>query len=468
MVDRLRHPCADNVAASNHHRARPQAPPICWCPRPHRAARSDALGHRPPHRHVRRCVPRPWPTSRCAGPSPRRSGCCGSRRTCWSGWGWRRRCGCCVARRCGGGPRSAQRSGSAFPGSCCCWRCWHRADSDTYQGYISGPPHTRGHERSNLRRRPGQALRRHHRPRRRRPRRPPRRGARPAGPQRLGQDHHRPRARHPAAPRRRAAPPCSATTSSPTPPAVRGRIGLTGQYAAVDEALTGTDNLVLDRPPARPAPARREGPRRRADRRSSGSPTPPAGGCAPTPAACAGGSTSPPASSAAPTCCSSTSPPPASTRGTATRCGTTSAASPPTASPCCSPRSTWRRPTSSPTTSSCIDRGRVIAAGTPASAQGRARRPAGCTCGRCCAPTCPRVLALMGELGGGDPWRRRDRRARRARRRPRPAAARRRRLDDADIPVAEIGLRLPSLDDVFLTLTGRARAETRRARARPA
>ncbi len=28
------------------------------------------------------------------------------------------------------------------------------------------------------------------------------------------------------------------------------------------------------------------------------------------------------------------------------------------------------------------------------------------------------------------------------------------RLDDAGIPVAEIGLRLPSLDDVFLTLTG--------------
>ncbi len=29
------------------------------------------------------------------------------------------------------------------------------------------------------------------------------------------------------------------------------------------------------------------------------------------------------------------------------------------------------------------------------------------------------------------------------------------RLDAADVPVAELGLRLPSLDDVFLTLTGR-------------
>jgi oleandomycin transport system ATP-binding protein len=44
-------------------------------------------------------------------------------------------------------------------------------------------------------------------------------------------------------------------------PAVRRRIGLTGQYAAVDEALTGTDNLVLvaacstcPAAPPRPAP----------------------------------------------------------------------------------------------------------------------------------------------------------------------------------------------------------------------
>jgi oleandomycin transport system ATP-binding protein len=29
------------------------------------------------------------------------------------------------------------------------------------------------------------------------------------------------------------------------------------------------------------------------------------------------------------------------------------------------------------------------------------------------------------------------------------------RLDAAGLPVAELGLRLPSLDDVFLTLTGR-------------
>ena len=33
------------------------------------------------------------------------------------------------------------------------------------------------------------------------------------------------------------------------------------------------------------------------------------------------------------------------------------------------------------------------------------------------------------------------------------------RLDAADIPVAEIGLRLPSLDDVFLALTGHTAEE---------
>ena len=42
---------------------------------------------------------------------------------------------------------------------------------------------------------------------------------------------------------------------------------------------------------------------------------------------------------------------------------------------------------------------------------------------------------------------------------PDPALLRRvaDRLDAAGIPVAELGLRLPSLDDVFLTLTGRRR-----------
>ena len=40
-------------------------------------------------------------------------------------------------------------------------------------------------------------------------------------------------------------PPCSASTSPPIPQQVRASLGLTGQYAAVDENLTGRENLVL-------------------------------------------------------------------------------------------------------------------------------------------------------------------------------------------------------------------------------
>ncbi|WP_219415815.1 ATP-binding cassette domain-containing protein [Pseudonocardia nigra] len=41
------------------------------------------------------------------------------------------------------------------------------------------------------------------------------------------------------------------------------------------------------------------------------------------------------------------------------------------------------------------------------------------------------------------------------------------RLDEAGIPVAELGLRLPSLDDVFLTLTGRSAADAEDAAESP-
>ena len=42
-----------------------------------------------------------------------------------------------------------------------------------------------------------------------------------------------------------AAPASSATTSSPRPTRSAARVSLTGQYASVDEDLTGTENLVL-------------------------------------------------------------------------------------------------------------------------------------------------------------------------------------------------------------------------------
>ena len=74
---------------------------------------------------------------------------------------------------------------------------------------------------------------------------------------------------------------------------VRASIGLTGQYAAVDEYLTGFENLEMvgrlyHLPKARgPVAGRRAaGPLRPDRRRAAGRPRP-------TPAACAGGSTSP-------------------------------------------------------------------------------------------------------------------------------------------------------------------------------
>ena len=80
--------------------------------------------------------------------------------------------------------------------------------------------------------------------------------------------------------------------------AVRRRISLTGQYAAVDELQTGEENLRMMGRLARPRPRGGARPRPRAARRASTSPTPARAGSRPTPAACAAGSTSPRASSA--------------------------------------------------------------------------------------------------------------------------------------------------------------------------
>ena len=76
------------------------------------------------------------------------------------------------------------------------------------------------------------------------------------------------------------------------PRATRARIGLTGQYAAVDERLTGYENLEhvgrlfhMGKDAARVA-------RQRAARPARARPMPRHGSCAPTPVACAAGSTS--------------------------------------------------------------------------------------------------------------------------------------------------------------------------------
>ena len=72
--------------------------------------------------------------------------------------------------------------------------------------------------------------------------------------------------------------------------AVRASIGLAGQYAAVDEDLTGRENLEHLRPDLAPRPPRAPG---RADELldASSSPTPPTGWSRPGRAACGGGST---------------------------------------------------------------------------------------------------------------------------------------------------------------------------------
>ncbi len=80
------------------------------------------------------------------------------------------------------------------------------------------------------------------------------------------------------------------------------QIGLTGQYASVDEELTGTENLVLIGRLLDLSRASRRGPGRRSCWSGSTSPRPPTARPRTTPAACAGASTWPPAWSAARRC----------------------------------------------------------------------------------------------------------------------------------------------------------------------
>ena len=124
--------------------------------------------------------------------------------------------------------------------------------------------------------------------------------ARAARPERRGQDH---RGAHPhddPAARRRAAPRCSASTSTRNPQAVRERIGLAGQYAAVDENLTGHENLRLVGKLSHLAEDGRAPRGRRAARAVRSRPTPPTVRCARTAVACGAGSTSRPRSCTGP------------------------------------------------------------------------------------------------------------------------------------------------------------------------
>ncbi len=124
--------------------------------------------------------------------------------------------------------------------------------------------------------------------------------ARRPRPQRRRQDHRRAHPRHPAPPGRAAPPASRGHDVLRHPERVRRPIGLTGQYASVDEDLTGRQNLVLFGPLLDLPSRRRPRPRGRAARLVRPRPTPPTAPPRPTPAACAGGWTSPRASSAAP------------------------------------------------------------------------------------------------------------------------------------------------------------------------
>jgi len=105
------------------------------------------------------------------------------------------------------------------------------------------------------------------------------------------------------------------------PQAVRKVIGLSGQYAAVDENLTGRENLWmfgrlyrLSSGTLGGVPTSSSG--------SSGSRTPPTAWPRRTPAGCAAGSISRALWSGGPSCSSSTSRPPGSTRAGGSGCGT--------------------------------------------------------------------------------------------------------------------------------------------------
>src|SRR3954464_14682607 len=137
-------------------------------------------------------------------------------------------------------------------------------------------------------------------------------------------------------------------------PALRAKIGLAGQYAAVDENLTGFENLEmvgqLYHLPRREARARANELLERFDlvdaakrpaKTYSGGMRPPLGPAAPCPPP------PPPPRRSSP----STSRRPASTRSAACRCGRRSRPAPRPARRSCSRRSTSTRPTGSPTAS---------------------------------------------------------------------------------------------------------------------
>jgi ABC-2 type transport system ATP-binding protein len=235
--------------------------------------------------------------------------------------------------------------------------------------------------------------------------------------------------------------------------AVRGLVSLTGQLASVDEELTGRENLVLV---GGCSGHRRAAAPRRADELLD------AFGLTEAAASSvkhfSGGMRRRPRHRGQPrrharSCSSSTSRPRASTRARATRCGRSSgrlvAGGHDRA---CSARSTSRRPTSSPTASRHRPRP-GHRRGHPGAAQGR-RSGSGALRVRLVDPRSGRGRAELRRRFAdverdADPPR-----CRRPRRRPTAAAQAIGELSRQGVRGAEFSLGRPSLDEVFLALTG--------------
>ena len=245
------------------------------------------------------------------------------------------------------------------------------------------------------------------------------------------------------------------------PLAVRRRIGLAGQFAAVDEELTGRENVEMIGRLYRLAAREARAAGGRACSSASGSPRRPTGASRPTRAACAAGSTS---------------------AASADRPAAGVLLDEPTTG--LDPRSRqelWdlvdelrRDGTTVLLTTqyldeadrlaqriAVVDRGRIAAAGhAPPSSRPRS----GATSSASASPTAPRArdaAAALADLGAGEQPHVDAPTARSAS--PSPTRARRRRRcgdsTRGGIAIAAIELQQPTLDDVFLTLTGRHAAE---------
>ena len=203
-----------------------------------------------------------------------------------------------------------------------------------------------------------------------RPRGPPRRDLRPARPERRRQDDDRRHAHDPGHPDRRATRSSAASTSSPHPHRAKQVIGVVPQTNTLDRSLDVVGEPLLPRPLLRDERARRR--RREADRaaravparRPRAAPRRRALGRHGAAADGGAGDHAPP-----------DDPLPrradrrASTRRAASRCGRSSASCTARARRSCSPRTTWRRPTSSATASRSSTTAALLALDTPDRAQ---------------------------------------------------------------------------------------------------